>query len=88
LWVLGGDPDRLKSDTHRILVDAGNAVFVSVISLWKIVVKRRIGKLDADIASITAQLAPASKMQLLGVHPQHLHALYFPADPRTASRSV
>jgi PIN domain nuclease of toxin-antitoxin system len=74
LWVLG-DPDRLKPETHRMLADAANAVFVSVVSLWEIVVKRRVGQLEADIASITAQMAPASKIQLLGITPQHLHAL-------------
>jgi len=74
LWVLG-DPDRLKPDMRRILADTANTVFVSVVSLWEIVVKRRVGKLEADIASITAQLAPASKIQLLGVTTQHLHAL-------------
>lgn len=74
LWVLG-DPGRLKSETRRVLAEAGNAVFVSVVSLWEIVVKRRVGKLEADIASITAQMAPASKIQLLGITPRHLHTL-------------
>ena len=74
LWVLG-DPERLKAETRRVLADADNAVFVSVVSLWEIVVKCRIGKLQADIASITARMAPASKMQLLGITPQHLIAL-------------
>lgn len=74
LWVLA-DPDRLQPETHRTLADAANAVFVSVVSLWEIVVKCRVGKLEADLAAITAQLAPASKMQLLGITPQHLHAL-------------
>lgn len=74
LWVLG-DPERLKAETRCVLADADNAVFVSVVSLWEIVVKCRIGKLQADIASITARMAPASKMQLLGITPQHLIAL-------------
>ena len=74
LWALG-DPGRLKSETRRILADNGSAVFVSVVSLWEIVVKCRVGKLEADIASITAQLAPASKIQLLDLVPRHLHVL-------------
>jgi PIN domain nuclease of toxin-antitoxin system len=74
LWVLG-DPDRLKPETHRILTDGGNTVSVSVVSLWEIVVKCRVGKLDADIVSITEQLEPASKIQLLGIMPEHLHML-------------
>ncbi len=74
LWALG-DPDHLKPATCRTLADATNAVFVSVVSLWEIVVKRRLGKLEADFASIASQLAPASKIQVLGVTPQHLRAL-------------
>jgi PIN domain nuclease of toxin-antitoxin system len=74
LWVLG-DPDRLQTETRRVLAETGNAVFVSVVSLWEIVVKRRVGKLEADIAAITAQLAPTSKIQLLGIMPRHLLAL-------------
>jgi PIN domain nuclease of toxin-antitoxin system len=74
LWALG-DPDRLRAETHRTLAEAGNEVFVSLISLWEIVVKVRVGKLQADIASVTAQMAPASKIQLLGVSPRHLYAL-------------
>jgi PIN domain nuclease of toxin-antitoxin system len=74
LWLLG-DPDRLRAETQRVLTAVGNAVFVSVVSLWEIVVKQRVGKLDADLRSIIAQLAPASKLQLLDVLPRHLDAL-------------
>ena len=51
LWVLG-EPERLTPETHRILADTANTVFVSVVSLWEIVVKVRIGKLQADIEEI------------------------------------
>jgi PIN domain nuclease of toxin-antitoxin system len=74
LWVLG-DLERLKVETRGILAHDDNAVFVSVVSLWEIVVKCRVGKLEADIAAITARLAPASKIQLLGIAPQHLVGL-------------
>ena len=74
LWVRA-DPDRLKAETRRILADSANEVFASVVSLWEIVVKCRIGKLEADIAAIIARMAPASKIQLLGITPHHLVAL-------------
>ncbi len=74
LWVLA-NPDRLRPETHLALAEAGNAVFVSVVSLWEIVVKHRIGKLEADIAAIIAQMSPASKMQWLSISPRHLQAL-------------
>jgi PIN domain nuclease of toxin-antitoxin system len=74
LWVRG-EPDRLKSDTKRILADPANDVFVSVISLWELLIKSRVGKLNIDIDVMIAGLAPASKLQLLGITPQHLRAL-------------
>lgn len=74
LWVVG-DAGRLKPETQRTLADDGNTIFVSVVSLWEIAVKFRIGKLEADVALIAAQLAPASKIQLLGITPQHLITL-------------
>jgi PIN domain nuclease of toxin-antitoxin system len=74
LWVLG-EPERLKTETRRVLADDDNAVFVSVVSLWEIVVKCRVGKLEADVAAIAARMAPASKIQRLDITPQHLIAL-------------
>lgn len=74
LWVWG-DPERLKAETRQVLANDANAVFVSVVSLWEIVIKCRIGKLRVDVASVMARLAPVSKIQLLGITPQHLIAL-------------
>lgn len=74
LW-LRGNPERLKAETVRVLADPANAVFVSVVSLWEILVKCRIGKLQADIDVLIAGLAPASKLQLLAIDQQHLSAL-------------
>jgi PIN domain nuclease of toxin-antitoxin system len=73
LWILNGD--HLDVEARRALSDPGSALFVSVASLWEIVIKRRIGKLGADIGAITAQMAPASKLQWLGITPDHLLAL-------------
>jgi PIN domain nuclease of toxin-antitoxin system len=74
LWVLG-NPERLSAETRRGLADHDNAVFVSVVSLWEIVVKCRVEKLEADIALIVGRIAPTSKIRLLGITPQHLIAL-------------
>jgi PIN domain nuclease of toxin-antitoxin system len=74
LWVLAY-PERLAAETRGSLADDGNTVFVSVVSLWEIVVKCRIGKLHADISKIIARLAPASKLQLVGIRTEHLVAL-------------
>ncbi len=73
LWVL--NDDRLNAEARAALADSGSELFVSVASLWEIVIKRRIGKLTANISAITAQMAPTSKLQWLGITPNHLLAL-------------
>ncbi len=70
LWVRA-DPERLKAETKYSLADPANEVFVSVVSLWKVLIKRRVGKLDADFDLMMAGMAPASKLQLLSIKPQH-----------------
>ena len=74
LWLLA-DPERLTVATRERIADPETDVFVSIVSLWEIVVKRRVGKLDADVAAITAQLHPNSKLRWLGVTPKHLLTL-------------
>jgi PIN domain nuclease of toxin-antitoxin system len=51
LWLLAGSP-RLESDAAELVTDPANDVFVSSVSLWEITVKRRIGKIEADLAQI------------------------------------
>jgi PIN domain nuclease of toxin-antitoxin system len=51
LWWLADD-ERLGLDSRALIEDSRTEVLVSVVSLWEIVVKVRIGKLEADIAEI------------------------------------
>ena len=51
LWWLADD-DRLGPRARDLIEDPGNDVLVSVVSLWEIVVKQRVGKLEADIEEI------------------------------------
>jgi len=74
LWALH-EPHRLSPSLRARLNDPANAVYVSAASLWEITIKARIGKLDAEIDEITAQLAPASKLQPLAILPTHLAVL-------------
>jgi PIN domain nuclease of toxin-antitoxin system len=46
LWWLQGS-DRLKDSVVVLLKDATNEVFVSVASVWEIVIKQGLGKLEA-----------------------------------------
>ena len=46
LWSLSA-PDKLIRTARTALEDAGNEVFVSVVSGWEIAIKRALGKLHA-----------------------------------------
>lgn len=74
LWVRGA-PERLRPATLASLNDAGNELFVSIVSIWEIAVKCRVGKLKADIEVLLAGLAPASKIKLLDLRPPHVTTL-------------
>ncbi len=73
LWWLADDR-RLGEKARGLIADPGSIVLVSVISLWEIVVKGRIGKLEADIAAIEQEIARGS-FQRLSITPAHLATL-------------
>jgi PIN domain nuclease of toxin-antitoxin system len=52
LWWLVDD-SQLGRQARELVEDPGNDVLVSMVSLWEIAVKTRIGKLEADIKEIT-----------------------------------
>jgi len=52
LWWLTDDK-QLGRQARELIEDPGNDILVSMVSLWEIVVKTRIGKLQADIKEIT-----------------------------------
>lgn len=51
LWWLTDDI-QLGRQARELVEDPGNDVLISVVSLWEIVVKTRVGKLEADIKEI------------------------------------
>lgn len=73
LWWLTDDA-RLGRTARTLIEDPANDVLVSVGSLWEIVVKCRIGKLQADIGEILDAL-PREGFALLAIAASHLTAL-------------
>ena len=51
LWWLADD-DQLGTAAREVVADPANDILISMVSLWEIVVKVRIGKLQADIEEI------------------------------------
>lgn len=45
LWALAGEWGKLNKKIHAILVDEENLIFVSVVSVWEIIIKKSLGKL-------------------------------------------
>lgn len=73
LWWLSDD-DRLGQRARDLIEDPANDVLVSVVSLWEIVVKARVGKLEADLREIVNEVERAG-FELAGVTTRHLLAL-------------
>ena len=73
LWWLADD-HQLGPRARRLIEDPGNAILVSVVSLWEIVVKIRIGKLQVDVKELTDSV-PREGFALLDINSAHLRTL-------------
>jgi PIN domain nuclease of toxin-antitoxin system len=73
IWWLSDDR-RLGARARALIADPNNTIFVSVVSLWEIVVKLRIGKLEADIGAIERAVLRNS-FDRLAITAEHLRAL-------------
>jgi PIN domain nuclease of toxin-antitoxin system len=73
LWWLGGDK-RLGAEARGIIASRDNRILLSVVSLWEIVVKTRVGKLRVDLDEVTRE-ATAGGLIRLDIQHVHLMAL-------------
>lgn len=73
LWWLEDSP-ALGSRARALIEDPGNDIFVSIASLWEIVIKIRIGKLESDIDEIVSTI-DAQGIRVLDIRPPHLNVL-------------
>jgi len=73
LWWLS-DSEKLGPTAREIIADPAHDILVSVVSLWEIAIKIRIGKLDADLIEITDAI-PTEGFALLQITPEHLKVL-------------
>lgn len=70
LWWLADD-EQLGTRARGLIEEPGNDVLVSVVSLWEIVVKVRVGKLEADIEDV-ATAVQRDGFAFLGIGVAHL----------------
>jgi len=73
LWWLSDDR-RLGLHARTLIADPGNTILVSVASLWEIVVKQRVGKIEAEIGAIERVLEREG-FGRLAITPVHLECL-------------
>ncbi len=73
LWWLADD-EQLGPRARDLIGDPGNDILISVASLWEIVVKIRVGKLEADIMEIVGAVQ-REVFTILDIAPGHLLAL-------------
>jgi PIN domain nuclease of toxin-antitoxin system len=71
-WV--ADDDRIGQRARVLIEDPGNDVLVSMVSLWEIVVKTRIGKLEADVEAVVNEVRRQG-FTLLEIGVAHLRTL-------------
>jgi PIN domain nuclease of toxin-antitoxin system len=68
LWLLSDDP-RLRMKARATIAQA-ERVYVSAVTVWEIVIKVRLGKLNADIDKAIAEIA-ANGFEELPVYARH-----------------
>ena len=73
LWWLADD-EQLGGAAREAVADSANDVLISMVSLWEIAVKVRIGKLQADIEEIMSAVQREG-FTVLDVGIAHLVAL-------------
>jgi PIN domain nuclease of toxin-antitoxin system len=76
------DSDKLSEPAKAFLDDPGNTVLVSVVSIWEIVIKHKLGKLPLGqpLGAMLSQL-PAAGITVLPVQLDHVLAVERLPDP-------
>lgn len=72
LWLAADDP-RLGMAARAAIAEA-QTVLVSDVSLWEVVIKQRIGKLEVDAGQVIGEIETRGLVRL-PIHRDHLRAL-------------
>ena len=75
IWFLNGDKD-LSSKARKAIESPGAINFISIVSLWEIAIKIRLGKLDINISFDTLKTVLINnQIELLPIHFEHIQQL-------------
>ena len=75
IWSLDDDP-RLSQAAKDVIEDTNNTIYITIVSLWEIAIKRSIGKLTLTASLKDIQNLVASKeVSLLPLTVSHLETV-------------
>src|SRR3984885_2337854 len=62
LWHVSDD-ERLSKDARSLILEA-ESIHISAASLWEIAIKVKLGKLNADLGRLIAEMEPSGFVEL------------------------
>ncbi|CAN0597166.1 unnamed protein product [Ectocarpus sp. 12 AP-2014] len=72
LWALS-DTDKLSSETIKLIQNEDNIVFVSVVTLWELQIKKSLGKIK--LPKLFEENIPQYGYEILNVNLNHVSKL-------------
>ena len=75
LWHKGGS-ERLGAKAGRVIADPANRIYISIVTLWEMSIKRSSGKLETTLSPSEYLLAYQRQgAKLIAVTPDHVMAV-------------
>jgi PIN domain nuclease of toxin-antitoxin system len=73
IWFLSDDK-QLPEDYKKTIENPDNTIYVSIVSLWEIVIKLNIGKLELDMGfeEFLNSITDSYDFNILQIHETHL----------------
>lgn len=71
LWCMV-DPGRLSQRVFELVSDPASTVFTSIVTVWELSIKKRLGRLDEDLWKAVAD----SPFPILGLTTSHVRQVF------------
>ncbi len=76
LW-LRSEPEKVSSKALNLYQERNNSVYLSIVSVWEMQIKRQIGKLDLNmpLQEIIEEQCETNNLQILPLRLKHIFGL-------------
>jgi PIN domain nuclease of toxin-antitoxin system len=76
LW-LRSEPEKVSSKALNLYQEPNNSVYLSIVSVWEMQIKRQIGKLDLNmpLQEIIEEQCETNNLQILPLRLKHIFGL-------------